>query len=76
MMEDLIDRSVGAAQSLSKAALLFLEVDAPLLFFVSVLGVRTLTPFFIADALLARVATQASNLTNISHYARIATGSP
>lgn len=36
MTEGLIDRSVGAAQSLSKAALLFLGVDGLLLFFVSV----------------------------------------
>jgi hypothetical protein len=43
-MEDLIDRSVGAAQSLSKAALLFLEIDGLLLFFLSVPGARTLTP--------------------------------
>lgn len=36
MTEDLIDRSVGAARSLPKAALLFLGVDGLLLFFVSV----------------------------------------
>lgn len=76
MMEDLIDRSVGAAQSLSKAVLLFLEVDDLLHFFVSVTQRTSVDAFFIVDAPLARATTLASDLTHIGHYARIATGSP